>query len=329
MAKTDFSKLNASIQKDADRKARYANGGGQKKFEKIEWMKIPFGDTTLMVLPPKSDDADIFLEVYVHHNFYHDREDSEPVKRSYLCSKPKYGTCPICDHVAKLREQGLAKEAKNIEAKKTFLANVMDVEGNVKVAPFKPSMYNEVRQEINTAYIDEDIDVTDPANGKMIKCSRLSATPWARARVLSKPVEVSLNKVTEVMSKLADLSKVYIDNTPEELMRALNGEEVNFKPKAKTESSDEESSNEETEEDNVLDVIKEMPSSKVEEPKKVAAIPPTKGRPAVAKAEQSKVEVKKETPKVETKSVAVPKAEEKESTGDEELDAMLSELDME
>jgi len=319
MAKTDFSKINSHLQKAQDRKKAFENGSSTKKFEKTEWMKLPFGDTTFMVLPPFSEESDIFLEVYIHHNFADPNDPNK--KRSYQCSKKAHGSCPICEHVDVLTKSGDTKRASQFKAQRTFLYNVMDQEGNVKVAPLKPSMHTEVLQEINTNYIDNDVDVTDPYNGTLIKLSRLKAAPWARARVLGKRIELSENKITEVKTKIKDLTTVYFDFTPEDLQRGLDGDDLYPKKVATQEVSEE-----------LEETAEEVVPTQVVEKKAVAAKPAAVTPKAVVKAATpaSKTAVPAAAKKVEAaKPTETPVVEEeKESTGDAELDAMLEDLDL-
>lgn len=216
--KTDFSRLSATIQSNQEKSQKRGS-----KFEKVEWLTIPYGDTTFMIMPPKDENSDFFVEEYVHHNF----KDSKGKKRSYLCSRKRHGKCPICDRVAALTKEGLTKDASAIRGQKTFLYNVRDYNLNKKVAPLKPSQHNEVIQELNAHHADQGIDATDPANGTQIKLSRLKAAPWARARILAKKVELTAERIAEFSTGLADLGKVYIDNTPEELAKMLSGEDIN------------------------------------------------------------------------------------------------------
>jgi len=317
MAKTDFSKINSHLQKAQERKRAFETGSSTKKFEKTEWMKLPFGDTTFMVLPPSSEEADIFLEVYIHHNFADPNDPNK--KRSYQCSKKDHGSCPICEHVEALTKSGDTKRASQFKAQRTFLYNVMDQEGNVKVAPLKPSMHTEVLQEINTNYIDNDVDVTDPHNGSLIKLSRLKAAPWARARVLGKRMELSENKVTEVKSKIKDLTTVYFDFTPEDLQRGLDGEDLYPKKVAAQEVSEE-----------LTETVEEVALTPVVEKKVVAAKPtPVAVKSAVKTTAPTAKATVAPTKKVEAAKPATTEVEEeKESTGDAELDAMLEDLDL-
>jgi len=216
---TDFSRINADL--EAAKEAKNRNS----KFEKVEWLRVPFGDTTFMVLPPFQDDQHIFKEVYIHHNFV----DNQGRKRSYLCSRQVHDVCPICAKVVKMNENGLTKEASQIQGKRTFLYNVLDIDLKNRVCGFKPSQHNEILQEINVSYADDMIDVTDPKNGRQIKLSRLKVTPWARARVkgITAALQLTPQQVEVALSGMKNLDKVYVDNTPQQLEDMLAGKEVN------------------------------------------------------------------------------------------------------
>jgi hypothetical protein len=292
--KTDFSALSAKIQASAEKKAK-----GNKTFEKIEWLKVPYGDTTFMVMPPRDDNSNFYHEVYIHHNF----KDNQGNKRSYQCSRKKHGSCPICERVEALTKEGLVKTASEIKGQRTFLYNVRDIEMKKKVVGLKPSQHNEVIQELNAHYADTTIDATDPINGLSIKLSRLKASPWARARI-TKKVDISDVQASEFVSNLPDLDKVYIDFTPEELANMLKGEDLYaaMKKDAPVSAPKEEEDSEEA-----PPVVKVAPKPVSVAPKAAAAPKPVEKKPSPSKP--------------------APVAQVKEETGDPELDAILASME--
>lgn len=303
MVKTDFSKVNMDLQKKIERNKQFEEGSGSK-FVKTEWMKIPFGDTTFGLLPPKTEDAELFKPVTIHYDSMN-VEDKEGEKRIvntvHLCTKEKFGTCPYCEEhesLSKSEKDSDKDRANDIKPQKGFLANVFDTNLNVKQAFFKSSMHTEILQEINTKYIDDGDDATDPSQGFMIKLSRLKSQPWARARILSKKIEISQSKIEDMLSKCRDLNTVYTEVTPDKLKLALSGENI-YKFQSKN-----------TPELKTASDVKTVTETKKETATKEEA-----------KAQSPKKDV---NVKVETKSIPKKSSEPE----DDEFQALLNELEM-
>lgn len=217
MAKTNFGKITKDLEKAQSKKSF-------EKTDKADWLKIAYGDNIFMVLPPINDDSDLFHEVTLHFGFV----DSDGNNRVYLCSKVNHKACPICDRYWTIKDK-LPDEAKNIKPQKTYLYNVMDLDKKNRVVGLKPSQHKELLLEINTCYQDEELDITDPANGISVKLTRLKADPWARCRRVNKSISLSEEAIEELLKGCKDLTKLYVDNTPEELERMMSGEDINKK----------------------------------------------------------------------------------------------------
>jgi len=220
VGKTDFGKLNNDIVQAEEAREAYKSKGS---FTKVKWLKIPYGDTIFTVLPPFDENSHIYKEVYLHYGFVDDKGSN----RVYKCSTESHGSCPICENNKARIADGNEKKASEQRAQKFFLYNLGDYNLENRIGALKPSQHNEVSQEINTIYIDDGIDVTDISKGKQIKLSRLKATPWARARVLGKSLDLNEEQVKGLLDGVVNLTTVYIDNTPDELQRMLNGEQIN------------------------------------------------------------------------------------------------------
>jgi len=282
--KTDFGRINADIAKSAEVKANRGN----TTYTKVSWFSPKFGDNLFMVLPPFDENSHLYKQVFVHHNFLDTFEDGKEKKRAYLCSKENFGSCPICDQVAKLRESGDTEDeekATKITGRKTFLYNLVDAHGSHAIGSFKPSQHDELMQEINQNYIDEGLDVTDPLNGVQIKLSRTKQSPWARCRAKTNANPgYTEQEIANLIGQSVDLTKVYTRHTPEELTRMLNGEVLSYG--ASTEGVTEESLSE------VVDNMTEKEQDELE----------AKLKAAIEAKEKAKLETKTETPPAEKKA---------------------------
>jgi len=297
--KTDYGKVNADIEKRKEAKER------RGKFSEVSWMSIPFGDTNLGMLPPFSDDHELYHEVYVHFGF----RDSKDNKRSYLCSRTLHGECPICEQSEKLKETE-PKRSGEIKGVKQFLWNGYNSEFANRVITFKPSQHNEVLQELNTLHIDEGVDATDPAEGKILKLSRMKVTPYARARILGKVQTLPEGKAAQLLEGMTDLTKAYTDNTPQELYKMLQGEDINVREEKSSETSGESTESTESTE------------------AKASATTSSNGNGATATARKPKTETP--APKSEPAPDPSPvheKAVDTTGTGDAELDAIMADLE--
>jgi len=287
--KTDYGKLNAEIEKKKEAKER------RGKFSEIKWMKIPYGDTNLGMLPPFSDDHDLYFEVYLHFGF----KDSKDNKRSYRCSRVLHKECPICESAEKMKDSD-PKRYSEIKSVKQYLYNVYDTEFANRVAILKPTQHNEVIQELNSYHIDEGVDATDPAEGKLLKLSRMKAQPYARARIAGKVKTLPEGKAAELLAGMTDLTKAYINNTPQDLYKMMQGEDINVKEEKSSETS-----------------VESKETKAETAPSNGTA---TKSEPAVANTTtQSKPAP---APELEAKADA-----ESSGTGDPELDEIMNMLD--
>jgi len=133
-----------------------------------------------------------------------------------------------------------SKRYNEIKGVKQFLYNGYDSEFTNRVIIMKPTQHNEVIQELNTFHMDEMVDATDPSEGKTLKLSRLKVTPYARARIMGKVIwTLPEGKVKELLGGLTDLTKAYIDNTPQDLYKMLQGEDINVRKEEPSKASDE------------------------------------------------------------------------------------------
>ena len=256
------------------------------------------GDTRFMILPPQNDESGIpYVAVNVHFGF----TDSTGKNRAYQCSKKKHRKCPICDLVNEkynrindLQSKGISEgikeledEIKQIKAKKFFLYNAVDLNLENVLLTLKPLSHNHIVLALSSYYDETQEDPTDPINGVIVKLTRTTREPFATSSIVPKPIQVTEQEKQKVLSKRYDLSKVYVDYTPEDLAKMLSGEDIVTPAK---------------EDENKAEATKV--ETKVETPKEEV-------KPVVVK---KAVEKKVATPKVEEKPVV---AEEKEE--DDEL----------
>jgi len=207
--------LRDQAKQDEERRQAAISGGGGKI------MTIPYsqnGNNTLIrVLPARSEANGIpFQEITLHYGFI----GGDGKNRVYVCSKEKHGSCPICDRAEWLAANQKQKEAQNIGPQTFFLYNVVDGEGKVKVLRAKKSQHREIRATM----LREDGDITDLNTGAILEVERVKTDPYCRVWVKAKGA--LLDSIKNGL-ELDDLTAVYLENTPEELEKVLNGEDVN------------------------------------------------------------------------------------------------------
>jgi len=207
--------LREQAKHDEERKQAALSGGGGRI------VTIPYStngnNTLLRVLPARPETDGIpFHEITLHYGFI----GGDGKNRVYVCSKEKHGACPICDRADWLTANQKQKEAQNIGPQTFFLYNIVDGEGKVKVLRAKKSQHREIRATM----LREDGDITDLKTGAILEVERVKTDPYCRVWVKAKGAlpDSIVNGL-----ELEDLTSVYIENTPEELEKVLNGEDVN------------------------------------------------------------------------------------------------------
>lgn len=199
---------------DEERRTAAMSGGGGGKF-----VTIPYSppNTLICILPARPEANGLpFQEIVLHFGFI----GGDGRNRVYVCAGAKYGKCPICQRVEWMKANNQAKQAVGIAAQKYYLYNIVDAEGNQRVLRAKASQHREFR----AVMLREDGDITDLNKGAVLEIERLKVDPWCRAWVKGKG---SLPTSIQTSLKLDDLTKMYVENTPEELDRMMNGEDVN------------------------------------------------------------------------------------------------------
>jgi hypothetical protein len=136
----------------------------------------------------------------------------------------KYKTCPICIDAENQKKSGVPDNKIEIARDKRFLYNILDPDGNHKLFTAKSSQHSEILAEMISRIEDENIDITCYDTMGVIQLTRQKTEPYCRARVTQTG---PLPKEFRDGITLTDLDGVYIDNTPEELLRALQGEDIN------------------------------------------------------------------------------------------------------
>lgn len=218
------------VEKNIQERENKRNGGGKGS---NDFVSLKYGDAKFMVCPPKDENSNWYHEIGVHFGF----TDSQGNNRAYQCVMSKYGECPICDKAKELKSSGRIKEAQDIEAKTFFLFNILHVEDEKgekhnfenKVLQAKASQKNTIEAAFYQYIKDEGADAADLYNRRVFRGTRLKADPWYTGRVLNNPADLTDEFIKEKLDNLADLTKAYVENTPEELTKMLNGEDINVK----------------------------------------------------------------------------------------------------
>lgn len=261
--KTDFSQINADLENLEKR-------GSGTEFRKVNFKNLQFGDTTIAVLPPKDDSSNLYERVVLHFGFTGDDGN----KRVYLCSRDKHNKCPICDAAYKAKDNGDTDRWKEIKPVTRYLWNGCLTDFENCVLSLKTSQHKAILNELRVLHIgdpdDEDaspVDATNPENGVFIRVSRMKADPWATAKGIRKHKkrEELKERCDELLENMFDISDIYIDNSPSELSKVLDGEDIN----AHLFNKKEDDEKKETKKvDKKAEVKKASPKPKKKEPKK-------------------------------------------------------------
>lgn len=264
--KIDFSQVNADLQKmEDDQKNRKF-----KKFKKISLWTLKKGEHKVLVLPPLTDDSPLYLKIQVCYGYV----DSKNQKRAYRSSMDKHGRCPLVDNYKRVKESGDTEAAQAIQPKTFYLYNVMDANKATKVLMANTTQHKEILAEMQNAGQD-GVELDTAEGARFIKVNRLAVTPWARARMEGKSAGITQEEFDKALAEAVELDEAFVDYSPEDLERMLQGEDIS---KIYTKTEEEGEGEGEEQEPEVKAPVKETP--KVE----------------------TKKEVVKETPKVETKA---------------------------
>lgn len=130
--------------------------GMQSGRREINRFKITEGSHIYRVLPPFGTDHQrkASRQIQLHWGFYKSDDKTSPL----TCSYPFEGTCPICLHVKELEAaaekektlgntdtaEDLAKEALGIRARKTFLLNAANQNGEVGVLEITKTAHDQM-----------------------------------------------------------------------------------------------------------------------------------------------------------------------------------------
>lgn len=219
MAKTNFDKLEKVLEKK--------DSNVSKTFKSNFW-SLKYGESKLVILPPIDDNSEINEPLYVHYGLF----DSNGKNRAYKCSKNKFGKCPICERanvLLKGNNKAAVDEGNSLSARKVVLYNVLNEDLEHKILTAKASQQAEIDAEILHTYRLDGTDVTDLNSLRFIHVTRTKSDPFCRARVLNKNVDLTEDQKKTVLSSMVNLKEVYVDNSPEELERAMRGENINRK----------------------------------------------------------------------------------------------------
>lgn len=208
--KTDFSKINAELDKLEDQASRY------KDSKKVEWWNLKKGDNSMYVIGGDP----LFHKVTVFHGY----ADSQGKKRAYQSSQDKYGECPLLENYKKLKDSN-PERAKEVRPQTVYLYNVRDENGKNRVLSANTSQHKAILGALQGANL-EGVDATDLREGYKVIVSRLAATPWATARLSLKPVVLNEADITSASEGVYDLENLYQDFPPEKLQAMLNGEDI-------------------------------------------------------------------------------------------------------
>lgn len=196
------------------------NGTGNADYTGV--LSLKFGDQNVFILPPFAQGQDLHLAVWLHFGF----TDAQGNNVVYQCSKGKHGSCPICDSVAHLKDSKNKQELdqyQSICAKKFYIYNVLDGQGQNKILCAKSSQQDAIDAEIIATYNIDKTDITNMNGGRWLMVSRLKSQPWCRVRTLPQPYVLTAEQQAGVRAKMKDLSTYYKDYTPAELTNILRG----------------------------------------------------------------------------------------------------------
>jgi len=236
MEKINFNKISEDTVAEANQRNQFESN----------FFTLPYDKNVLIrVLPPfDGSGGRPYYKVAVHFGFV----GKDGKNRVYVCSLDKFGTCPICDRVRALKsesdkliatktQEGFAQskvyndQIQSIRRVKQYLYNILDPNGKESILVAKPSQHDAIIGEIQDQMEHANINLTDYNTGGLLRLKRTKVKPWCTARVEINAenggVSFPLKPETIQNLKLRKLDEVYIQNTPDELARVIQGEDVN------------------------------------------------------------------------------------------------------
>ncbi|MCH9665565.1 MAG: hypothetical protein K0U41_06910 [Gammaproteobacteria bacterium] len=201
-------------------------------------------DHNFRLLPPFAP-GKIYHKVRLHWGY----RSADGKMKALQCSYAQTGTCPICDHIKSLQGdlenidaslkveadmarrsslEALRKEKdeyiRDHRAKPTYLWNVLSSDDKQKVLRLSWNGHDPLHEKVKFIFSQLKTDVTSLSNNMLMYCNRSGL--GAKTRYTYEKLDGHPRDLTQLVTSLTDLTKVYQERTPEFLQIVLDTDEV-------------------------------------------------------------------------------------------------------
>lgn len=225
-----------------------------------EYDSLQAGKNVRRVLWPKGDSDSFYSEGYLHFGLGDNGKTVVTCPKTFN-SKEK---CPICEYVEglqKSKNKDDKKLADDIKAKRRIFINVInrddDEDETPKVLPIGVTILKGLLETI----CDADYgDITDYEDGRDVTITRKGKGLQTEYTVLPKPnasVASDTKTLEELEDEMADLDKLFMKKSYEELEAILNGEDVDTDSESEDGNEDEDEGYESMDGDELEELCKE------------------------------------------------------------------------
>lgn len=225
-----------------------------------EYDSLQAGKNVRRVLWPKGESDSFYSEGYLHFGLGDNGKTVVTCPKTFN-SKEK---CPICEYVEELQKsknKDDKKLANDIKAKRRIFINVInrddDEDETPKVLPIGVTILKGLLETI----CDADYgDITDYEDGRDVTITRKGKGLQTEYTVLPKPnasVASDTKTLEELEDEMADLDKLFVKKSYEELEAILNGEDVDTDSESEDGNEDEDEGYESMDGDELEELCKE------------------------------------------------------------------------
>lgn len=231
--------------------------------------KLVDGRNVRRVLWPKGEGNTYFYsDGYMHFGLGDDGKTTVTCPKTFDEKNP----CPICEYAEELKKsknKDDRKLANDIYRRRRIYVNVINRDGEDDEPVILPIGVTVLKQLVDTICDPDYGDITEYENGRDVTITRSGVKLNTKYTLLPKPNESIASKQfseEELEEKMADLKKLFVEKSYDELKAILNGEEYESEDDEEEDEDDEE----EDYEDMTLDELKSLcKKRKLEMPSKI------------------------------------------------------------
>lgn len=203
-------------------------------FKSVESYKLKNGEHKIRLLPPYKQGA-LYAFVRLHWVSNQDGSFKIPVRCAASKKAGAEEVCPICWQVKQMKDkaanlkatgdaqngQALEDRASNLNARATYIWQILDNEGQHKVLSLSYRAHEALKQKVGFFWKQKQVNITDPERNYRIYCNRTgqkAQTNYA-FEVLDGPQDIrkidvpelhNLDEIHELKS-IEELKKIAVD----------------------------------------------------------------------------------------------------------------------